>query len=183
MAKRFTQKKLDKYRNVLINRFTVTPESFDIELSKHFQKFGDSESSRQDFIWRIFNELVVIFPKYFLPESRELYSILRDLYSEMGAFLIDTGCNRNHVHKKFFETQLKLLEIDSRDFGYEQDVEVIGGHCCEYCNKLDGLKLPIDEFIKLNPIPGACSNPNGCNCTYAMTARFDKRGRLIQKLS
>ena len=181
MPPRFTDKKFEKYRDVLFVQFRVIPDGFYIEYNKHIQKTGDSPESKSDFIWRCFNEVAMQVPGLYPPDDRRLYETLKSLYLEMGRFLLDTNRDRKHIQRKFFEAELKLIEIDSKNFGFEQEVEIIGTNCCEYCSGLDGLKMSVEETIQKNLLPGKCTRSSGCICCYAVVAKFDERGRLIPK--
>ena len=60
------------------------------------------------------------------------------------------------------------------------EVEIIGGHCCPFCDSHDGKKFSLDDAIANQYLDSkGCSNEYGCTCTYAEIAVRDSDGRLI----
>lgn len=65
----------------------------------------------------------------------------------------------------------------------KQTVEIIGGHCCDHCNSLDGRTIPMEDAIKNPDILelDKCTREDGCNCWWSSVVMVDKNGRIIFK--
>ena len=132
-------------------------------------------SRANDFIWYIFNELLLIIAKQAKTEL-ELYKYQRDVYFEMVFFLkkIESR-NANHILKPYTYCVLKVAKFSPLFL----KAEVIADPRCEVCKTLKYL-APIDQALTDRIIPlENCPNPLGCTCSYAFVSERDENGKLI----
>ena len=177
MAKKKDINWLLKNYSELFNGVGITNNSI-IEYQKDYQSKTGNDSIF-NFLWSLFNRSLLISAKNAKTEF-DLYSQNSKLYASMLQF-------RRKYEKKnaneILQLQLKsgLLMSDAQS-DTKLVVEVIAGHCCEYCNSLDTKVFPIDDVLK-NQYLGSdsCTNPHGCNCCYAAICAKDDNGKIIMK--
>jgi hypothetical protein len=127
---------------------------------------GKPEILPRDFLWAIFNHLLMQCAEQ-CKTKEQLYRHQRDIYSQM------LGFERRHENKKAHQMVKTYIMSDINYNLAISDsplmVEVIGGHCCPYCDKLSGKTYSIPEIKKSFPIANSkCTNPYGCNCGIAV---------------
>lgn len=135
----------------------------------------------KDYLWFIFQSLLYESAKQSKTEQ-ELYKYQNMIYMEMLWF-------RRKVEKvKANEIlQLALASLVRKtisETNFQLKVEIISGHCCPYCDNLNQHMFSSEEVLK-NQYLGSrdCTNPQGCNCTYAFVPMRDEDDNLISNFS
>jgi hypothetical protein len=137
---------------------------------------GVSIHSKNDFIYSLFNGL--IFKTGQIVRGKKLYQVLRPIYFEMWRFLLYEEKPRSHVLKLMLYCDLILAE----DENYKMRAQIIGSKCCDECDKLDGLNMPIEDAIMNQPLPVPnCTKTTGCACCYGFSVERDLRGKPVPK--
>lgn len=129
-----------------------------------------------DFIWAMFNELLLRIAKQAKTET-ELYKYQRIVYGEMVYFLkrIESR-NANYIVKLFQNCVLNEAALSPLFL----KAEVLTDSRCEVCKNFKYI-APIEQALKDSVIPlNNCPNPLGCTCCYAFQSERDKNGRLIR---
>ena len=177
MAKKRDINWLLKNYSELFNEVGITNNSI-IEYQIDYQSKTGNDSIL-NFLWSLFNISLVTSAKNAKTEY-DLHFKNWKLYAAMLQF------RRKHEKSKaneILQLQLKSgLLMSNAQSNTKLVVEVISGHCCEYCNSLDTKVFPIDDVLK-NQYLGSdsCTNPNGCNCCYAELCAKDENGKIIMK--
>ena len=167
---------LKKYKSQLVDEF-LDEDEFDGVLVKWVEKSGESDQSKRDFLWYVFQKLNKGIAEKF-GYSIEMYQYQRKLYSIMLSFFIDENRNRNHIFKSINHCDLMIAKFSE----YQQQVEFIASKCCEECDKIDGTIISLEEAIRAKPLPYVkCKRKNGCICCYGFHAVRDERGRIVWK--
>ena len=167
---------LKKYKYQVVNDF-LEEDEFDKAYFEWIKKFGESNQSKRDFLWSVFQRLNIGIAKKF-GVSIETYQYQRELYLIMLSFLVEENRNTKHIRKSIHFCD--LMKADLSD--YKQEVEFIATKCCEECDKINGQIIPLEEAIKTQPLPySKCKRKTGCICCYGFKAVRDERGRIIMK--
>jgi len=177
MAKTF----FEKYKNILITNFLVSPTSFENEWKDWMGKRGDNEQSKKDFIWSCFNQMIDLFAKVAQTEE-DLYTKQKEIYMSMWGFLIDENRDARHIKKQIHACDLRIAQARNRNSPFRSEIHVVGNNCCAECDKIDRKIMSIDEALSKQLLPYAgCTRENGCLCCYADMTAIDGNGRLIPK--
>jgi hypothetical protein len=167
----------DKYKETLLSKFGVVEKSFEEGLIFWIQEYGDTEKTRSDFVWSVFNLILENIGETFKSEE-DLYSRQRGLYLEMWHFLIDEKRDFYHIKKQLLFCDLKIQEHSD----WESEVFLIANKCCPECGKGDTLSMLLREAIIEQPLPNPkCTRKTGCTCCYGFRGLRDGNGRLIRK--
>ncbi len=167
----------NKYKTILIAKFGVVEKSIEEGMVFWFNKYGDTEKTRSDFIWSVFNLVLENIGETFSSEE-DLYRRQKEVYFEMWHFLSDEGKDFSHIRKQIHFCDLKIH--DQSD--WESEVTFIATKCCPECEKNNELTMPIEEAIIKQPLPNPkCTRATGCVCCYGFRGKRDINGRLIRK--
>lgn len=177
MAKKKDINWLLKNYSELFNGIGITNNSI-IEYQKDYQS-KTSNDNVLNFLWSLFNRSLIVSAQNAKTEY-DLHFQNWKLYAAMLQF------RRKYEKSKaneILKLQLKsgLLMSDAQS-DVKLIVEVMSGHCCEFCNSLDNKVFPIADVLK-NQYLGSdsCTNPKGCNCCYAALCAKDDNGKFIMK--
>lgn len=169
-----------KYKREIIGEF-VHEDNFNKKLSEWINKFGDTDQSRKNFIWSIFQQLIDGLSKKF-GYTIEAFRYHKKVYWVMFKFLVDEGKDTTHIRKAIASCDLNVIELEDLESDFESVVEVIGNKCCPECDKIDEKVMSVQEAISAALLPySKCTNNNGCVCCYASLTKTDEKGRLIRK--
>ncbi|MEJ7822054.1 MAG: hypothetical protein WKF85_07010 [Chitinophagaceae bacterium] len=82
--------------------------------------------------------------------------------------------------KKMHLANLKRDMDNAKSTGLKLNVSFIVSHCCAECDKLQELKIPIEELLK-NPILPyrECIRKPFCICCYGFEPVSDENNRLV----
>lgn len=141
-------------------------------------KSGKDVVLPKDFLWHIFQLIVQAIAKQATSEEQLCLKNM-EVYWKMWEFLVKVE-NRNgdHVLRSKFKNELRLWQLEEKTF--KQQVEIISGHCCPFCNSLDGKIMSIEEALESQPLASKqCTRKWGCNCCYSVTGVRDSEGRLV----
>jgi hypothetical protein len=132
-----------------------------------------------DYLWMVFNSIINEIPIQ-VHDEVERYRMNHEVYKSMYFYLVKHE-NRSgkHVWKLATENYIKQQYYSC---SFEQDIEIISGHCCPHCDSLNGKLIPLEDAVKHPDILelDKCTRPN-CNCSYAAIGRRNEDGRLIFK--
>src|SRR5687768_13066229 len=149
----------------------------ELNIRNHFEewKAGKQVVLPKDYLWYIFQMIVKTIAKQSSSEE-QMCRLNVEVYSKMWEFIVKVENRKaNHVLRSRFQNELRLWQLESK---FKQVVEIISGHCCLYCNNLDGKKMSIEEAIENQYLASKeCTREWGCNCYYASTV--EKKGDLI----
>ena len=140
---------------------------------------GSGTTRVNDYVWHLFQSLLLETAKQ-SHTAAELYLNQRDIYFEMLYFRRKYEKDKaNEILQLFLNAGLNKTLVET---SLDLKVEIISGHCCEYCNSLNQKMYEPSDVIK-NQYLGSnkCSNPKGCNCTYGFVPTRDSNDRLIYK--
>ncbi len=171
----------NKYKTILITKFGVVEKSIEEGMVVWFNKYGDTEKTRSDFLWSVFNLVLQNIGATF-KSAEDLYKRQKDVYWEMVKMLIDEGKNTTHIRKEI--TLIDLREMESKENAslFESELIICGANCCEECDKIDGRKTTIEKELDIQLLPySKCTRKAFCSCFYSITAKRDENGRLIWK--
>ena len=167
----------DKYKAILVSKFGVVQKSLEEGQVIWFKKYGDTEKTRSDFIWSVFNLVLENIGETFTSEE-DLYRRQKDAYLEMWYFLIEEKKDFSHIKKQLLFCDLKIQEQSD----WESEVVFIANKCCPECGKNDTLSMLLREAIIKQPLPNPkCTRETGCTCCYGFRGLRDRNGRLIRK--
>lgn len=136
-----------------------------------------------DFLWHLFQQIILMIPKVASSE-KDLYERNQTVYGKMWEYLvIHEQRNGTHVLNLKFLNQLRAWKLEESESTFQQEVSIISGHCCDYCNSFNQRTLSIPEALDQQPLASKqCTREfGGCNCTYAVIAKRDSKGRLIRR--
>lgn len=135
------------------------------------------EASANDYLWHVFQTLLDSVVEKFNTEE-QLYELNFEIYSKMREFLVKVEKrNANHILKMMNENQLRLWKIRAN---FKSEVEIISGHCCEFCDSLNNKRISFEEAIEKRYLASKnCTNKYGCNCCYSQVSVKDENGNLI----
>lgn len=145
----------------------------------HNWKKENSESI-EDYLWFIFNHLLNENAKQ-SDNLLDLYKRNERIYREMTLFRRKVeGKKANEILQLQFDNYLKI-EKETFPEGFICQVEIISGHCCEYCDSLNGKRFDIDNTIENRYLASVnYTREKGCNCCYSVLPKRDERGSLIR---
>jgi len=134
-------------------------------------------SSKEDFLWALLQFLLIKTSKT-AKDEYEMYKNHSYIYFNMARFRMDYENEKDH---RLFQLGINNQIKSYGGTGYEMQVRVISGHCCEYCDSLNGKRFDLDYAIKNKPFDlEKCTREFGCNCGTAGVPKKDKDGRLIR---
>lgn len=140
---------------------------------------GNRPALPKDYVWFIFQKLLFETAKQSKTEQ-ELYKYQNIIYSEMVWFRRRVENTKANEILQLSLSALIRKSISEVDFQIK--IEIISGHCCSYCDKLNGQLFSTEDVLKNQYLGSAkCSNTKGCNCTYAFVPQRDKNGNLCRK--
>lgn len=151
------------------------------DIKEDYKKFSVESpgSSSNDFIWQLFQGLIVEVSKT-SKDLSEMYRKQERVYYEMASFVREyEGSNGNLYKQLGFACQLHSLS--SEVTGFIMEVEVMSGSCCEYCNQFHSRRFSIEEVLNNKYLASEkCTNEFNCNCCYAVLPKKDTNGNLIR---
>jgi hypothetical protein len=135
--------------------------------SKLKKQFG-REPSSSDVKWRRYNIRLKTLIK-----KNDIYG-LSTTYYEMAQFIEKEGKDPTKYRELGYQMRLRAnppseilrTMIDSKAVN---TVEILaaGDDSCDFCKKLNGTKLNINEALENSPIPASeCKHRYGCRCVY-----------------
>jgi hypothetical protein len=139
---------------------------------------GKTKNDRvKDYLWYIFQEMLMAVAKQFKTE-KDFYTYNRDIYFKMWEFRIRVEKKKdNRLLQSIHECDVRLYMID---ISYQFKVEMITGHCCSYCDSLDGKQVTPEDYLQNKYLASdQCTRESGCNCTVTSVSIRDANGRLI----
>lgn len=168
------------YNELFLEEYCYPPDHLQKEYREWILKFGESQRSKSDFIWSMFNVFLRRLAKK-VQSEHELYSYQRKITLDMIRFRIDEGKSGKQLYylrRKINLTDLHLATLT----GCEVDVIILGCQDCKESQELRERVFTIEEALAQQIIPySKCSRYSGCICLYGTQARRDHRGRLIMK--
>ena len=112
------------------------------------------------------------------PNDEEFWYKVREEGLKLFKELIDTKQSVTDATKIICYADLKRAECSD----VQQEVHIIGSHCCDNCKQLDNETFPLNEALKLQPLPPKnCTRSAGCICCYGFSGVRDNNGHLIFK--
>ena len=171
----------NKYKTILITKFGVLEKTIEEGMVVWLNKYGDTEKTRSDFIWSVFNLVLENIGETFTNED-DLYHRQRDVYWDMIKLLIDEGRDTTHLRRVITLVELKNMEFKENNSLFESELIISGTNCCEECDKIDGIKTTIEKELNIQLLPySKCTRNAFCSCFYFISAKRDGNGRLIWK--
>lgn len=167
----------------------MTKKVFDIEwvirnYLPFFSEFGMTEQSlrdsyitwsskrpklAKDYVWFLFQNLLFETAKQ-SETQQELFKHHNTIYSEMLLFRRKIERKKANEILQLFLSNLIKKTIAETNFILK--VQIISGHCCPYCDSLNGQITSVEETLKKMQLGSKnCSNLKGCNCTYAFVPK------------
>lgn len=135
-------------------------------------KKSEQIKSNKDIIWRLFNEKIL-----YLSKKNDLGG-LADIYYHMAEFTHKEGRDSFYL----LQQSAKCRLVNYKNLGVKT-VEILTTNPCEYCKKMEGKKLGIQEALETMPIPAKeCqmdlfnTGKTFCRCTYMQS--FDDMSPL-----
>jgi len=135
------------------------------EFIKAKRTLKEQFKSDKDIVWRLFNEKIDSASK------RNDLGSLSDIYFAMAEFTHKEGKESFHL----LQQSAKYRLIDYKNLGVKI-VEILATNPCEYCKKMEGKKLSIQEALETMPIPAKeCqmdlfdTGKTFCRCTYVQS--------------
>ncbi|MFD2589090.1 hypothetical protein ACFSQJ_19350 [Croceitalea marina] len=175
--KQITMKGIFRLAGGLLNRLGYSNEY----IESHYAEWSSAEKkSHNDYIWYLFNRALNNVDGLSVEQVFEKNS---HIYYAMGLFVhkYENG-NRNMYTRLAFEADLLKYIEQSSNSKLQYIVEIIGSKGCDYALSLDGQKLSPEEMFDWQPLASKdCTNCQGCTCTYSMTVKRDRNGKIIYK--
>ena len=80
---------------------------------------------------------------------------------------------REDLTKTLYDASVGVLKLN---------VEILSDKCCSECEKINGVTIPLETAVLLEPLPfHRCTREYGCNCCYLFHPIRDKEGELELK--
>ena len=183
MGKKYTpetaQNFFDKYNCFELLNFTGN------EINKYYQEWQNSNHVFfNDFLWSLFNKAISINGKNFSStgNEKEFYFINSIIYYNMSDFRREEGASKTVINKLLSLAEESRLNEIKTSSGIKYQVVVIGGKCCDFCDKLNNNRYDFTDYI-LNPRldKKKCTNERGCSCTTSVVPMRDKNGKLMRE--
>ncbi len=170
----------------LINNHLPFLEKFGLDEKKirdYYEtwKVGKQSISINDYFWHILQKIIEQIAVQSQDEIQAC-ELNIETYFIMWNFLRKVERkNANHVFKAMQLNKLRLAELQSGP--YKKEVIFLSGHCCPYCNELNGKKFSFEEMIQGEYLGSSnCTNEYGCNCIFVTQSCRDEQGRFIRKI-
>lgn len=112
---------IQQFQNGLINNFGFTQELLIESEADWISRYGDSNKSKKDFIWHLYQNLLKVYAKEFSNSPEERYTFMRRVYCEMFSFLCKEGKKRTVAQKGILNCDIQLAALSILTF----DVKVI----------------------------------------------------------
>lgn len=165
-----------KYWNILIQEFNVKEVTMFEGWKIWIENYGDTERSKSDFMWQLFNTVQDIFTENLT--GREYFDKKLSLYYTMIEFLKEEKRGFNHIKKAIYGLYLDRANI----LDYQVNVEIIAPQDCIEGAEIDGLVLDWKDANDRQILPySKCKRKGGCVCTYATRIKYDANGEPIMK--
>jgi hypothetical protein len=167
----------EKFKNGLIKIY-LEEANYNQNLSEWIEKHGNTEQSRKDFLWHVYQTLLSSVAKDYSHDLKLMYDIQRKLYSEMFLFLIAEDKNRTVAQQGINHCDIQKAALSE----LKMDGIIMGGNRCELTKQINQKTYPLKDLLMKDAIPYQdCPRIGGCNCCYAFIPLRDKNGRLIRK--
>lgn len=153
----------------------------EISIRHHFDEWKKEKKAKANkYLWYIFEKVREAISKQATSEIQRC-RLNAELFKKMWEYKIKIeNKNANDILKLQFENQLHVLKLEQTV--YRLEIEVISGHCCLFCNSLNGKKLSLEEALSKQPLASdQCTRQWGCNCCYAENFARDSNNRFIKK--
>jgi len=168
---------IESYKEMFSDKYHFDGEEFFAIYQEWIIKFGETEKSKADFVWSMFNRIANSYAGKFKNEL-EMYTFMRGIYADMWQFLLKEGRDSSHVKRLMHYCDLKT----AGDENYKVNAQIIGTKCCPECDEIDGLVIPLDEAINKQILPfKGCTRKNGCICCYGFPYERDLENNLVRK--
>lgn len=160
-------------------------QSYLIEFDNFKTVYAAQGGTVNDYAWAVFQHLIIEIAKSYhngeMPEE-DYYRKLRDTYWEMTLFQRRYENKKgNHTFQQYLLNDLLWNNAKETQLQLNAIVIPVRG-CCEYCDSVDGITVPIDEAIKKQQVDAnKCKHEYGCRITYGYLSVRDSNGRLITK--
>ncbi|MFT6480424.1 MAG: hypothetical protein ACI964_001798 [Spirosomataceae bacterium] len=149
------------------------------ELNRRFERCPNQghDSSTRDFIWSLFQELVLKAGQQAKTEY-DLYKGQWIIYAKMLDY-------RRRMEKskanEILQLQLKAyIQMSSLESRLSLKCVVISGRCCEFCDSLNEKEYNIAEVLDKQFLGSKnCTNDRGCNCSYSLIPERGLDGSFI----
>lgn len=166
----------DKFKKGLIKN-GLKETAYNENLSEWIEKYGDTEQSKKDYVWHVYQTLLMSVAKDYSHDLQLMYEIQRNIYCEMFGFLCQEGKNIYVAQKGILNCDLQLAALG----GLKMNVVIIGGNLCQESMEINGKTFPLEVMLKCSILPyDKCEKIGGCNCTYGFIPLRDENDRLIK---
>lgn len=169
----------------LFDKFNMTERNIRYVYETNYVEDKIDIETQNDFtfklLWLIFEKLLVEVEA--LPKDTEHYHLLmREVYGAMGWHLVrEEQKPANKYLRKFHYHSLRHYELVLNEV--EIEVEICSGHCCYWCNQMNGSTMLIETALATQPLASdKCSNESNCNCSYIVKTKNDNNGERIYKV-
>lgn len=165
----------DKFRHGLI-KCGLQEATYDEYLPEWIKESGDTEQSRKDYIWHLYQLLLTSIAKEFSNDS-SLWVKLKFVYCEMSVFLSQEEKDRYVALKGIAHCDLQ----NAASTGLKVEAGIIGGNRCPEAEKINGKRFPLSVMLESSLLPyDKCTRDGGCICCYGFHTLRDSNDRLIQ---
>lgn len=151
----------------LINYCGLLSDSYDENWLIWQADSGDSERSKKDFIWQLYQLLLMKYAKVYSNDRTQMYQWQRHVYCEMFKFLIEEG-------KKVTVASIGILHCDiqlAALIGFKVQASVIANGCCSVCDTINKNIYSMEDVMKSSILPyDKCIRERGCICCYGFPA-------------
>lgn len=142
-------------------------------------EFSEKQTNNngKDFLWSLF-QFLIIETSNNSKDEHEMYSRHEQIYYKMTSFRRKyENSKSNDILQLGFDSYLNSLEPIGN---IRMKVQIISGHCCDYCNSLNGKRIDLEDAKKNRYLASEkCTREYGCNCCYGYSPELDENGNLI----